>query len=79
MTLPPERIGDKGQRYMVEVAGMLDDTDVFRPAAYSTRRAGAEDIAAAFNLRPGATARVIDRGEIPAPPYVPPPIPLRFG
>ena len=63
MTLPPERIGDKGQRYVVEVAGMLDDTDVFRPASYSQDLAGAERMAAAFNLRPGAVARVVDRGE----------------
>jgi hypothetical protein len=78
MTLPPERIGDKGQRYEVRASGFLDRSPEERAIAWAPTLEGAEQMAVSFNLKPGTVARVVDRGEIPAPPFSIPEKPVRI-
>lgn len=60
MTLPPERIGDKGQRYVVECKGYPKDG--WHPIAYTNSRKDAERMAEGILKAPTAEdSRIIDR------------------
>lgn len=63
MTLPPEKLGDKGQRWIVELLGYpRDDTDEWQPAAYVTTEEAALEVARLFLECPGCVnARARDR------------------
>ncbi len=62
MTLPPHRIGDKGQRYEVRYRDEDDAIDVRRTIGWSNDLAGAEGMAAAWRLRPSAEhVWIVDR------------------
>lgn len=62
MTLPPERLGDKGQRYMLEAEGYPKPG--WQPIAYSHTMNGMEEAKTSILLAPNCTdARIIDRGE----------------
>lgn len=52
MTLPPDRIGDKGQRFVVKYSRDADAMDDERILGYAPTREGAEQMAAAWRLRP---------------------------
>ncbi len=61
MTLPTERIGDKGQRY--EVQGLRRETDTWEPLGWTPHRDGG-NLASAVRLDPKySDVRVIDRGK----------------
>lgn len=60
MTLPPEKIGDKGQRYEVHCIGYGGPGD--RVVGWSDNLDGAEKMARAIMLAPSCTgAHVLDR------------------
>lgn len=62
MTFRPDQIGDKGQRYEVRyaVAGM--QLDEFKVVGWSNSRSGADQLVAAWQLRPSVhCVWVIDR------------------
>lgn len=52
MTLPPERIGDKGQRYQIKYISAQDDMEDDRTLGYSTTLSGAEQMADAWRRHP---------------------------
>ncbi len=63
MTLPPSKIGDKGQRYKVEGFNYPIEGQ-WHALGYVHSKAVAEDMKAAILLAPSCTdARVIDREE----------------
>jgi len=64
MTLPPGRLGDKGQRYLVEADGYpRDGTNTI---GFSSSRENAAKMASAISLAPGCDdVRVIDRWKKP--------------
>lgn len=58
MTLPPERIGDKGQRYEAR----YEDPDGEHVIGWGNSAAGAQTLADAMKLRPSTIrAWVVDR------------------
>lgn len=60
MTLPPERIGDKGQRYEVHATGYPKDGT--NTIGWSASLKGAEQLAAGIALAPGCTStEIFDR------------------
>lgn len=63
MTLPPEKLGDKGQCFIVETLGWpRADTDDWQPAGYAPTEEGAVEMAFAFLKCPGCEmSRVRDR------------------
>lgn len=64
MTLSPHRIGDKGQRFEVRYADN-EDGENGKPFGWSPTKEGAEQMAAAWRLRPSiGLVWVVDR-EIP--------------
>ncbi len=67
MTLPPERIGDRGQRYVVQTKGWPNDTfpNRWQNCAYSDTIEGADKAADALALHPCVDAiRVRFRFEV---------------
>lgn len=66
MTLRPERIGDKGQRFVVKYSRDADAMDDEHVLGYAPTREGAEQMAAAWRLRPSNPfVWIVDR-EAPA-------------
>ncbi len=53
MTLPPHRIGDKGQRFQVEAEGYPGDG--WNIIGWAASREGAADMASSISLAPGCT------------------------
>jgi hypothetical protein len=49
MTLPPEKIGDKGQRFRVLYSGVDDPPDVRHVLGYCPTEAGAMEMARAWS------------------------------
>lgn len=66
MTLPPEKIGDKGQRFTVELKGYPKPG--WQEVAFSDCKDSARRLGKSMMLAPSATAyRVVDRDETPKP------------
>lgn len=63
MTLPPERIGDGGQRYVVQTSGWPKaDIQGWQNAAYSATYGGALQLTDVFMDCPGCKGtQIIDR------------------
>ena len=63
MTLPPSRIGDKGQRYTVVFKGFHEDApDVEQALGYSVTLKGAEDLTEIVKAHPEwHSPRIVDR------------------
>lgn len=63
MTLPPSRLGDLGQRYVVQCKRYpSDETQEWQNCAYTSNKVAAEGMAAAFGTNPTVTeVRVLDR------------------
>lgn len=60
MTLPPEKLGDKGQRYEVRAIGYPEDGE--NVIGWATTRAAAAHMAASIGLAPECkSASVVDR------------------
>ncbi len=60
MTLPPEKIGDKGQRYLIRIKGYLGPG--WHDAGYSNDHDGAVRLGEALLQAPSATEyEVVDR------------------
>lgn len=57
MTLPPERLGDKGQRYEVRASGWPRDGESV--VGWSADIGGAERMAAAARMAPSCTGTVV--------------------
>lgn len=65
MTLPPDRLGDWGQRFMVLTKNYPNKTERWQRAGFASRREVAQQMAEAFKLAPGCDdAKVVDRGVI---------------
>ena len=65
MTLPAERIGDKGQRY--EVRGWIGQTDTVETIGYASDKDGADELRDAASLWPRYdTVWIVDR-QMPPP------------
>lgn len=63
MTFPPEKIGDKGQRYEVRAFG-YPKPDAEAVVGWASDLAGADQMAAAIRKAPGCTSTTIyDRKE----------------
>mgnify|MGYP000063484396 CR=1 FL=1 len=63
MTLPPDRIGDKGQRFLIQTQDWPKERGGWQNAAYTNSRSAAESMRDNFLLAPGChDARIIDRG-----------------
>src|SRR3546814_16530874 len=64
MTLPPERIGDKGQRFIVQTTGWPNhDAMGWQNAAYADTKIGASKLMRALLACPGVKhSRTIGRG-----------------
>jgi hypothetical protein len=62
MTLPPEKVGDKGQRFQIKYSAHIDAMDDERYLGYAATRNGAEEMAAAWRQHPeGYFVWVVDR------------------
>ncbi len=62
MTLPPEKIGDKGQRFQIKYSADVDATDDDRTLGYVGTREGAEQMAEAWRKHPeGYFVWIVDR------------------
>lgn len=62
MTLPPEKIGDKGQRFQIKYSRSADVMDDERTLGYAGTRDGAEQMAEAWRKHPqGYFVWVVDR------------------
>lgn len=63
MTLPPERIGDKGQRFVVQTTGWPNhDAMGWQNAAYADTKLGASKLMRALLACPGVKhIRIFDR------------------
>lgn len=60
MTLPPEKIGDKGQRYELRATGYPKDEESV--IGWSPDKDGAYELGLAISQAPGCTSiRVVDR------------------
>lgn len=60
MTLPPSKIGDKGQRYFIEALGYPEEG--WAPIGYSSKLDVAQAMADAIALAPGCKqTRITDR------------------
>lgn len=52
MTLPPDKIGDKGQRFQIKYSADMDAMDDEHCLGYAGTRDGAEQMAAAWRMHP---------------------------
>jgi hypothetical protein len=60
MTLPPEKIGDKGQRYELRMTGYPKDEESV--IGWGNDKAGLTEVGVSLGKAPGATSmRVVDR------------------
>jgi len=64
MTLPPEKIGDKGQRFVVQTSGWpRADVLGWQNAGYADTKEGAQQLMRAFAKCPGVKhVHIHDRG-----------------
>ena len=62
MTLPPSRLGDKGQRFLIQTQNYPVADGGWQNAAYSNKECIAESMANSLRLAPTCTdVRIIDR------------------